>query len=65
MHRIIVEFPTEEMKEEFCGQLSDGWGENYCNFMPVFEYYNGKAVNTAIDDAKDAELYEVTWVEQF
>lgn len=31
-HDIIVRFPSKEMAEEFCGQMSDGFGEDCCNF---------------------------------
>ena len=29
---IIVRFPSKKMAEEFCGQMSDGFGEGFCNF---------------------------------
>ncbi len=29
---IIVRFPTEEVAKQFCGQMSDGFGEGFCNF---------------------------------
>jgi hypothetical protein len=32
MYDIIVRFPTKEMADEFCSQMSDGWGEGFCNF---------------------------------
>ena len=31
-YQIIVQFKNKESAEEFCGQMSDGFGENYCNF---------------------------------
>lgn len=31
-YQIIVEFPSKEIADEFCGQMSDGFGENYCDF---------------------------------
>jgi len=38
---IIVRFPNEKLAEEFeklaeefCGQMSDGFGEGFCNFSP-------------------------------
>jgi len=32
MHDIIIRFPDEETADTFCGQLSDGFGSNYCDF---------------------------------
>lgn len=29
---IIVRFPTKEVADEFCGQMSDGFGEGLCDF---------------------------------
>lgn len=29
---IIVRFPSKELADEFCGQMSDGFGENFCDF---------------------------------
>ncbi len=29
---IIVRFPTKEMADFWCGQMSDGFGEGFCNF---------------------------------
>ena len=31
-HDIIVRFPSEEAADEFCGQMSDGFGEGFCDF---------------------------------
>ncbi len=31
-HQIVVEFPDEKTAAKFCGQLSDGFGENFCDF---------------------------------
>ena len=31
-HQIIIEFPTEKIANEFCDQMSDGSGENLCDF---------------------------------
>lgn len=30
--RITLEFENEEDKNWFCGQMGDGFGENFCNF---------------------------------
>lgn len=29
---IIVRFPDKETADEWCGQMSDGFGEGYCDF---------------------------------
>lgn len=31
---IIVRFPNKELADEFCGQMSDGFGEGFCDFSP-------------------------------
>ena len=32
MYRIVIEFPTKKLADEWCGQMSDGFGENLCDF---------------------------------
>lgn len=32
MYRIVIEFPTKKVADEFCGQMSDGFGEGLCDF---------------------------------
>lgn len=32
MYDIVVRFPNKEMADEFCGQMSDGFGEGLCDF---------------------------------
>lgn len=32
MQRLIIEFPSKEMMEYFIGQMSDGFGEDFCDF---------------------------------
>lgn len=29
---IIVRFPNKKLADEFCGQMSDGFGEGLCDF---------------------------------
>jgi hypothetical protein len=29
---IIVRFPNKKLADKFCGQMSDGFGEGFCNF---------------------------------
>lgn len=31
---IIIRFPDKKLADEFCGQMSDGFGEGFCNFSP-------------------------------
>ena len=31
-YQIIIEFPNKAVANEFCGQMSDGFGENFCDF---------------------------------
>ena len=31
-HDIIVRFPNKEVADEFCAQMSDGFGEGFCDF---------------------------------
>jgi len=31
---IIVRFPSKKIADEFCGQMSDGFGEGLCHFTP-------------------------------
>lgn len=33
--QIVIEFPTKELADEFCGQMSDGFGEGLCDFSPL------------------------------
>ena len=32
MYDIILRFPNKELADEFCGQMSDGFGEGFCGF---------------------------------
>ena len=32
MHDIIVRFPDKETADDFCAQMSDGFGEGFCDF---------------------------------
>lgn len=31
-YQIIIEFPDKEIADRFCGQMSDGFGEEFCDF---------------------------------
>lgn len=50
MYDIIVRFPNKEMADIFCSQMSDGFGEGFCNFS----YWQQKAGTSG----KDREDYE-------
>lgn len=52
MHDIIVRFPSKEMADYFCGQMSDGFGEGFCDFTKLIS-----------EDEK--QVYSVEWVEDF
>lgn len=34
---ITVTFPSEQVKKEWIGQMTDGMGEHFCDFMPNHE----------------------------
>lgn len=36
-HSIILRFRTPEDKDQFVGQLSDGWGESHCDLVWPYE----------------------------
>lgn len=52
MHDIIVRFPSKEMADYFCGQMSDGFGEGFCDFTKC-----------TFEDEK--QVYSVEWIEDF
>jgi hypothetical protein len=53
MYDIIVRFPTKKLADEFCGQMSDGFGEGFCDFS----YYRQKEGTTG---RKNSDYEEVT-----
>ncbi len=63
---IIVRFPTEELAEQFCSQMSDGFGENFCDFN-----YSHKKEGTDGNKMEDYEqviedgkrVYFVDWID--
>lgn len=70
-HQIIVRFPTKEMADYWCGQMSDGLGEDWCGFSfwrqiagtdgLKAEHYE-KITSSAPDGT---EVYFVKWVQDF
>lgn len=55
-YQIILEFPNKKVADEFCGQMSDGFGENFCNFS-----FHRQKPDT---DGTQAEHYEEVVDEQ-
>jgi hypothetical protein len=53
MYDIIVRFPTKKLADEFCGQMSDGFGEGFCSF----EHYRQKEGTTG---KKNSDYEKVT-----
>lgn len=54
MFDIIVRFPNEKIADEFCGQMSDGFGEGLCDFS-----FHRKKAGTKGDKPSDYEaVYE-------
>lgn len=39
---IIIRFPDKELADEFCGQMSDGFGEGLCDFSFWYKKPNTK-----------------------
>ena len=52
-YQIVVEFPTKGMADAFCGQMSDGFGENFC----IFSAYKQKE---GTDGTRDEHYTEET-----
>jgi len=40
MYQIIIEFPNKKIADEWCGQMSDGFGEDYCDFSHWYQLPN-------------------------
>lgn len=68
---IIVRFPSKEMADEFCGQMSDGFGEGFCDFSfwqqkPGTDGKKKEDYERITSDApKGTEVYFVKSIEQF
>ncbi len=43
---ITLRFRDEDERNEFLGQLSDGWGENYCRLAWDHERYSAAELRT-------------------
>ena len=67
---IIIRFPSKEMAEEFCAQMSDGFGEGFCRFdhfqqKPGTDGKSQTDYEQITDSVKDAPVYFVKWLEYF
>jgi hypothetical protein len=52
---IIIRFPNKELAEEFTGQMSDGFGEGFCDFS-VWQKIPGSSGKRNKDFIKITEL---------
>jgi hypothetical protein len=53
---IVVRFPNKKIADEFCGQMSDGFGEGFCDFS-----FHRQKPGT---DGKKSDDYEEVYDEQ-
>ena len=68
MYDIIVRFPTKKLADEFCGQMSDGFGEGLCDFsfwerVPGTDGTKKEHFRKAVEG--DKPVYFVNSIEQF
>ena len=66
---IVVRFPTKKMADYFAGQMSDGFGEGFCNFS-FWEQIEGtdgtkKEHFRKVKDELGRPVYFVSDVEKF
>ena len=59
MFEIIVRFPNKELAEKFCGQMSDGFGEDFCNFLPACKEDEGYKQ----EFVDEKPVYSVDWID--
>lgn len=52
-HQVVFTFKSEDEKNHFIGQLSDGWGENYVSLSPLNDKSFYKATEFSV------RLYDV------
>lgn len=70
-HDIIVRFPTKELADEFCGQMSDGFGEGLSDFsfhrrVPGTDGTKQEHYERVKSSAPEGtEVYFVNSIEQF
>lgn len=64
---IVVRFPTKKLADEFCGQMSDGFGENFCDFSVREEIPNSdptkKSSYRKVVDDQGRRVYFVSWID--
>ena len=67
--QIVVEFPTKKLAKEFCGQMSDGFGEGFCDFSfhKQIEGTDGSKREhfTEVYDEHGRHIYFVNYIEEF
>jgi len=51
LHDIIIRFPSQKIADEFVQQMSTGFGEGLCNFIP-FQQRPG-TTGTHVDDFEE------------
>ena len=67
-YQIIIEFPTKELGEAFCGQMSDGFGEGLCDFsfhrrLPGTDGTKNEHYERVVQDGK--KVFFVNSIEEF
>lgn len=68
---IIVRFPSKEMADEFCSQMSDGFGEGLCDFSFWERTPTGKAIDSFIYKKVTSSaplgtpVFFVNWIEEY
>jgi hypothetical protein len=51
---IVVRFPNKEVADEFCGQMSDGFGEGLCDFS----FHKQKEGTDGTENSHYEEVYD-------
>ena len=68
---IIVRFPSKKLADDWCGQMSDGFGEGFCNFsfweqIPGTDGTKDKHFRKVTSAApKGTPVYFMDWMEKF
>ena len=64
MYDIIVRFPDKKMADQFCGQMSDGFGEGFCDFS-FYEEDSGKFKKVTSSAPEGTKVYFVNNITEF
>lgn len=68
---IIVRFPTKEIADYFCRQMSDGFGEGFCDFngWKKIEGKDGSDIShfeqITSSAPEETPVFFVNWIERF